>query len=81
MMESETRIEVPDVRIVIRTSRRDCIVSDWSAWSGCSEVCSMGTQSRTRTVTVSPTSDGLACPVLTQVWGSAGGLGVCVPCA
>ena len=40
----------------------DCVVSEWSAWSECTE----GTSTRTRTV-ITPASDGgTACPVLTE---------------
>lgn len=43
----------------------DCEVSNWGAWSTCSESCN-GTQSRVRTVTQNPQFGGEACPDLIE---------------
>lgn len=40
----------------------NCVVSDWSAWSACTN----GTQSRTRTIITQPNSLGTACPDLIE---------------
>jgi hypothetical protein len=65
-MENGVRVDVPDVAILVRASRRDCAVSEWSAWSSCSDVCRAGTQTRSRRVVTSPTSDGARCPATTE---------------
>lgn len=44
----------------------DCQVSAWSAWSTCTASCGGGSQSRTRSVTQSPSGGGAACPVLSE---------------
>lgn len=44
----------------------DCVVSAWSAWSGCSKPCGGGEQTRTRTITTYPMFGGTACPNLTE---------------
>lgn len=41
----------------------DCLVSDWSDWGPCEN----GSQTRTRTILVSPENGGESCPVLTEV--------------
>jgi hypothetical protein len=45
----------------------NCVVSDWSAWSEWSAI-NMTTEQRTRTrsIITQPSSDGLACPALTE---------------
>jgi hypothetical protein len=40
----------------------DCVVSQWSSWSACSEPCGGGTQTRRRTIVVQPANGGIACP-------------------
>ena len=40
----------------------NCVVSDWSAWS----TCTNGTQTRTRTVITPASNGGTACPVLSE---------------
>ncbi|KAI2660548.1 Thrombospondin type-1 domain-containing protein 7B [Labeo rohita] len=44
----------------------DCIVSDFSSWSGCSRTCGTGLQHRTRHVLAAPMYGGANCPNLTQ---------------
>lgn len=44
----------------------DCVVSEWSEWSACSETCGGGEQISTRTIITPPANGGAACPVLTQ---------------
>lgn len=41
----------------------DCVVSAWSEWGACVN----GSQTRTRTILVSPENGGTSCPVLTEV--------------
>jgi hypothetical protein len=41
----------------------DCLVSEWSEWGPCIN----GSQTRTRTILVSPANGGLSCPVLSEV--------------
>ena len=43
---------------------RDCIVSQWAAWSACSKPCNIGKQLRRRLVNQSPTNGGRLCPFL-----------------
>jgi hypothetical protein len=40
----------------------DCVVSDWSDWSACSNACGFGTSTRTRTITTEASCGGVACP-------------------
>ncbi|KAI4901075.1 hypothetical protein NFI96_016563 [Prochilodus magdalenae] len=44
----------------------DCVVSDYSSWSGCSRTCGVGLQHRTRQVLAAPMYGGSGCPNLTQ---------------
>ncbi|XP_036396447.1 thrombospondin type-1 domain-containing protein 7B [Megalops cyprinoides] len=44
----------------------DCVVSAFSAWSGCSRTCGPGLQHRTRAVLAAPVYGGADCPNLTQ---------------
>ncbi|ROL52339.1 Thrombospondin type-1 domain-containing protein 7B [Anabarilius grahami] len=44
----------------------DCVVSDFSSWSGCSRTCGSGLQHRTRHVLAAPMYGGANCPNLTQ---------------
>lgn len=44
----------------------DCEVSDWSAWSECSETCGGGLKTHTRTVTQPELHGGAVCPVLDE---------------
>ncbi|KAG7464148.1 hypothetical protein MATL_G00184190 [Megalops atlanticus] len=44
----------------------DCVVSAFSAWSGCSRTCGPGLQHRTRAVLATPIYGGANCPNLTQ---------------
>uniref|UniRef100_A0A3B1IIX4 Thrombospondin type-1 domain-containing protein 7A n=1 Tax=Astyanax mexicanus TaxID=7994 RepID=A0A3B1IIX4_ASTMX len=44
----------------------DCVLSDFSSWSGCSRTCGVGLQHRTRRVLAAPMYGGSGCPNLTQ---------------
>jgi hypothetical protein len=44
----------------------DCVVSSWSAFKSCSKTCGGGVQTRTRTITGTPSNGGVACPLLSQ---------------
>ncbi|CAL8267595.1 unnamed protein product [Lota lota] len=45
---------------------QDCVVSDFTPWSGCSGTCGAGLQHRTRHVLATPVFGGAHCPNLTQ---------------
>lgn len=45
---------------------QDCQVSDWSAWSACSQECGGGTQSRTRSIIRPQIGTGAVCPPLIE---------------
>ena len=45
---------------------RDCVVSSWSGWSGCTKKCGTGKQTRTRRVLYPPKFGGKQCPTLTN---------------
>uniref|UniRef100_A0ABD2XBF5 SMB domain-containing protein n=1 Tax=Trichogramma kaykai TaxID=54128 RepID=A0ABD2XBF5_9HYME len=44
----------------------DCLVGDWSAWSGCDNRCGTGSRSRARLVLAAPRNGGKACPSLEE---------------
>ncbi|XP_022913341.1 spondin-1 [Onthophagus taurus] len=44
----------------------DCMVSDWSPWSGCSVSCGKGFQYRQRMIKREPENNGKPCPNLTK---------------
>ncbi|XP_039613314.1 thrombospondin type-1 domain-containing protein 7B isoform X2 [Polypterus senegalus] len=44
----------------------NCVVSKFSAWSGCSKTCGAGLQHRTRAVLAPPLYGGVNCPNLTE---------------
>ena len=44
----------------------DCKVSDFGAWSTCSKTCGGGVQTRTRSVTQKPCTNGAACPSMAR---------------
>ncbi|KAM8857281.1 thrombospondin type-1 domain-containing protein 7B isoform 1-T2 [Synchiropus picturatus] len=45
---------------------QDCVVSDFTSWSGCSKTCGTGLQHRTRHVLATPLYGGEKCPNLTE---------------
>uniref|UniRef100_A0A3P8SWS5 Thrombospondin type 1 domain containing 7B n=1 Tax=Amphiprion percula TaxID=161767 RepID=A0A3P8SWS5_AMPPE len=45
---------------------QDCVVSDFTSWSGCSKTCGAGLQHRTRHVLATPMYGGANCPNLTE---------------
>ena len=61
-----TVLRVPDNTSVITSLGNcqpvNCVVSEWSAWS----TCTNGSQTRTRTVITPASNGGTACPVLTE---------------
>lgn len=59
-----TRVQGATVNVV--SSRVDCLVGEWSAWSVCTERCSDGWTQRMRVVTTPPTADGASCPALVE---------------
>jgi len=44
----------------------DCEVSEWNSWEACSKTCGGGSQTRARTVTLTPNTHGSECPNLVQ---------------
>lgn len=40
----------------------DCIVSQWTPWTECTEMCDTGSQTRARVIVRPPSEDGLPCP-------------------
>ncbi|XP_039361044.1 somatomedin-B and thrombospondin type-1 domain-containing protein-like isoform X4 [Mauremys reevesii] len=49
-----------------------CVVGPWGLWSECSSLCGVGSQDRTRQVTVPPRNGGTPCPDLKQRRGCFG---------
>uniref|UniRef100_A0A8C9SY47 Thrombospondin type-1 domain-containing protein 7A n=1 Tax=Scleropages formosus TaxID=113540 RepID=A0A8C9SY47_SCLFO len=45
---------------------RDCVVSQFSPWTGCSKACGIGLQNRVRNVLAPPAFGGTPCPNLTD---------------
>lgn len=45
---------------------QDCIVSDWSFWSGCAKPCQPSVRVRVRHVEQQPSNSGKACPSLEE---------------
>lgn len=45
---------------------RDCVVSQFTAWTSCSKTCGIGLQNRIRFVLAPPLFGGAACPNLTE---------------
>jgi len=41
---------------------RDCVVSDWGAWTDCTQPCGVGLQERERQIVQEPTYGGQECP-------------------
>lgn len=44
----------------------NCVVSAWSVWSTCTQLCGTGSTTRTRAVTTAAQNGGLACPTLQE---------------
>jgi hypothetical protein len=44
----------------------NCQVSNWASWSGCSNTCGGGIQTRSRSIITQPANGGAACPALTE---------------
>jgi hypothetical protein len=49
---------------ISKTSVIHCEVNLWSDWSTCSQTCAGGMQSHNRTISISPSDGGAACPAL-----------------
>eukprot|EP01012_Entosiphon_sulcatum_P049574 TRINITY_DN6820_c0_g1_i5.p1 TRINITY_DN6820_c0_g1~~TRINITY_DN6820_c0_g1_i5.p1 ORF type:complete len:1020 (+),score=28.13 TRINITY_DN6820_c0_g1_i5:698-3757(+) len=45
----------------------DCVLSEWSLWSGCTVACAGGTSTRSRAVITAPANGGLACGPLEEI--------------
>ncbi|XP_019738101.1 thrombospondin type-1 domain-containing protein 7B isoform X2 [Hippocampus comes] len=54
---------------------QDCVVSDFTSWSGCSRTCGAGLQHRTRHVLTMPMYGGASCPNLTETRTCSGSVG------
>ncbi|XP_043354199.1 LOW QUALITY PROTEIN: somatomedin-B and thrombospondin type-1 domain-containing protein-like [Dermochelys coriacea] len=54
-----------------------CVVGPWGPWSECSSLCGVGSQDRTRQVTVPPRNGGTPCPDLKQRRGCFGETPAC----
>jgi len=57
---------------------RDCVLSEWSEWTDCSQTCAKGYKEHTRSIKVDPVYGGRACPKVLRE------LAVCnadVPCS
>jgi hypothetical protein len=54
---------------ISKTSIIHCEVNLWSEWTDCTQTCAGGMQSHNRTISISPSEGGVACPALyeTQV--------------
>jgi hypothetical protein len=46
--------------------RKDCVVTPWTEWSNCTELCLGGTQFRTRNITQKSAHGGTSCPITNQ---------------
>lgn len=44
------------------TGKQDCLMSQWSAWSGCAATCEKGYSIRDRSIEVVPQKGGQSCP-------------------
>ena len=53
---------------------RDCIVTNWTAWSACAPDCQEGTKIRTRAVLQTAIAGGAACPVMNETKTCGSGL-------
>ncbi|CAD5120042.1 DgyrCDS8623 [Dimorphilus gyrociliatus] len=58
------QIEKPSEKQKCKTCQNNCVVSEWSPWSGCSSNC-LPIQYRSRSILLPP-SEGLKCPDLVQ---------------
>nr|XP_033790132.1 somatomedin-B and thrombospondin type-1 domain-containing protein [Geotrypetes seraphini] len=48
---------------------RPCIVSEWSQWNGCTDLCKPSVRTRTRTIQQEPQNGGESCPSLEEKAG------------
>jgi len=78
-------VKAPGCGTEPRSTKVDCLLSDWTGWSTCSATCGLGQQSRTRSVATETQGDGKVCAgpvkeIATCDVGVCGGYSTAIPC-